>query len=316
MTRAWLVLPGGAELAVGHGGLLLGRDPACDVVIGDPTVSRRHALVRCDDQGPLLTVLGRSGARVDGAPAAEAQRLTDGQVVEVGGSAYTVRAHAGSSAGWLVRPDTGPAIRLPPGESVVGEAFALPGWVAGALRWTEGPSGLTLRVGVAGVRRDGVPLEVGEEIALYGEDRVEGPGVPFTVARAGALVASTRVDAPLAEVPYDLVEVLFLARGGQLRLRRGAEEVRVWLAERRFALVTCLLQPQAGRPGDDVGDDEVIARVWPRQGNKSRVDVNVLVARVRKDLVEAGVARDLLSRSEGGGATRFRVGPSTEVRVG
>jgi pSer/pThr/pTyr-binding forkhead associated (FHA) protein len=67
----------------------LGRAPACDYVIRDPTVSSRHAeLVRLDDDGWLIRDLGsRNGTRVNGWLVKE-QRLRDGDTLTFGGSVF------------------------------------------------------------------------------------------------------------------------------------------------------------------------------------------------------------------------------------
>ena len=70
----------------------------------------------------------------------------------------------------------------------------------------------------------------------------------------------------------------------------GNDERVLWVPERRFALLVSLLAPPDPlQAGDDVPDEIVLPQVWPRQPHKSRVDLNVLVARLRKDL-EAGGA--------------------------
>jgi hypothetical protein len=46
--------------------LIVGRDPACDVVLGDPTVSRRHAALHFRDGHWILQDLGsRNGSSVN-----------------------------------------------------------------------------------------------------------------------------------------------------------------------------------------------------------------------------------------------------------
>jgi hypothetical protein len=48
-------------------GLVIGRNPDCDLVIGDPTVSRRHACLHWEDGRWVLADLGSSnGTRVNG----------------------------------------------------------------------------------------------------------------------------------------------------------------------------------------------------------------------------------------------------------
>lgn len=45
----------------------IGRDPACDIPLADPTVSRRHAVVRREHDGSVIRDLdSASGIRVNG----------------------------------------------------------------------------------------------------------------------------------------------------------------------------------------------------------------------------------------------------------
>ena len=50
-----LVMPDGPSRRVGSSGVLIGRQKDCDIVAVDPSVSRRHALVRPDDK-PIIAV--------------------------------------------------------------------------------------------------------------------------------------------------------------------------------------------------------------------------------------------------------------------
>ena len=64
----------------------LGRDPGNDVVVDDPSVSRRHAEIRRDAAGFRLFDVGSfNGTSVDGRPtAAEGTPLRDGSLVQLG----------------------------------------------------------------------------------------------------------------------------------------------------------------------------------------------------------------------------------------
>jgi hypothetical protein len=76
-AAAWAARPGAGErtdnpplLALDWSGntdsLTLGRDPACDVVLGKPTVSRRHAVLRFRDGAWIVQDLGsRNGTAVN-----------------------------------------------------------------------------------------------------------------------------------------------------------------------------------------------------------------------------------------------------------
>lgn len=83
-----------ASAPVGPGGVILGRDPTCDVVVPSPKVSRRHAVVHRSADGTLeLGDLGSAnGTTVNGAELTPGtlRALADGDVIEVGGVAVAV----------------------------------------------------------------------------------------------------------------------------------------------------------------------------------------------------------------------------------
>ena len=63
-------------------------------------------------------------------------------------------------------------------------------------------------------------------------------------------------------------------------------------------------------------DDVVRAVVWPRNPAVTRPEINMLISRCRRDLIEAGLAGGrLLERAPGGGATRLTLAPGALVRV-
>lgn len=63
----------------------LGRDAACEIVLADPRVSRRHARVRVEGDALLIEDLGSTGGTfVNGGRIAQPTRLAPGDVVLVG----------------------------------------------------------------------------------------------------------------------------------------------------------------------------------------------------------------------------------------
>ena len=81
-----LVLADGGRLVVGDEPLTIGRLPECDVVVGDPNVSRRHAEVRRQDgQFVVVDLDSTNGTTVNGARVKE-RRLADGDEIAVGGT--------------------------------------------------------------------------------------------------------------------------------------------------------------------------------------------------------------------------------------
>ena len=73
----WLITGDGTRVRVGRGGLVIGRRSDCGLVLADPGVSRRHALVRetiaetgaasMKDMGCVMkAVLDKAAGRADG----------------------------------------------------------------------------------------------------------------------------------------------------------------------------------------------------------------------------------------------------------
>jgi hypothetical protein len=94
---------------------LVGRDPACEVHLPFPTVSRRHLRLVVDPQtGSILVedLASRNGTLVNGAPLRRMQALTEGDVLLVGGVAVRVQLMAEDGqwitiAGTNAPPETG-----------------------------------------------------------------------------------------------------------------------------------------------------------------------------------------------------------------
>lgn len=84
LAPASLVLPDGQRISLEREPLRIGRLPECDVVLGDPNVSRRHAEVRRQGSDVVVIDLGSTnGTRVNG-NRAEERRLADGDEITVG----------------------------------------------------------------------------------------------------------------------------------------------------------------------------------------------------------------------------------------
>ena len=65
--------------------MVIGRDPAVDIVVHDPHLSRRHAEIRPTDEGVSLLDLGSTnGTWVNGLRTTGAVRLADGDVILIG----------------------------------------------------------------------------------------------------------------------------------------------------------------------------------------------------------------------------------------
>jgi hypothetical protein len=83
-------LPLGTSYALGRSPVLVGRDPACDVVLADPRASRRHAEIARDGDTWRVRDLGSSnGTLLNGAPIVESE-LGLGDVLTIGDSELIV----------------------------------------------------------------------------------------------------------------------------------------------------------------------------------------------------------------------------------
>jgi FHA domain-containing protein len=83
-TGGSLILPDGREVVLAGERTVIGRLPECDVALGDPNASRRHAEVRWDGRGYVVSDLGSmNGTLLNEAPVTEA-RLSPGDVLTIG----------------------------------------------------------------------------------------------------------------------------------------------------------------------------------------------------------------------------------------
>ena len=79
-----LVTADGRRIPVADRPVVIGRLSTCDIPLGDPQVSRRHAEVRRDPEGFCVFDLGSTnGTVVNGAPVRE-RRLRDGDELRIG----------------------------------------------------------------------------------------------------------------------------------------------------------------------------------------------------------------------------------------
>jgi pSer/pThr/pTyr-binding forkhead associated (FHA) protein len=86
-TRAQsaLLLMDGKRLVVGPAGVTLGRSRQCDVVLGDPNVSRRHAEIRPRGGSWVLNDLGSTnGSRINGRRIDGSEVIRSGDQLQLG----------------------------------------------------------------------------------------------------------------------------------------------------------------------------------------------------------------------------------------
>jgi hypothetical protein len=309
----------GVSRRVGGQGLVIGRDPACDIVVADPTISRRHALIRAAFDGVELVPLGRLPVGHNGRPCERAQLLVDGDRIGVAELVFTVRVDLPSpgraQVGFrLVHGRSSYALSHTPFVAGGGDTddLILERWPAGGLRFHLAQGELFVEVTAGAATVNGAPLE-GDAIAALGVgDVLEYGGDAFEIA--GGDRAHTTVTGDAEALPSRVV-VEMLPRGGRVVFSLPGGERTAYLADRRLDLIAALVRPPSGyRPGDFIPDDVLRPIVWPRNPSVIRSEINVHITRCRKDLLAAGLAGPrLLQRAPGGGATRLALAPGCTV---
>jgi hypothetical protein len=305
---------------VGGQGLVIGRAPVCDIVVADPAISRRHALIRASFDGVELVPLGRLPVGHNGRLCERAQLLVDGDQIQVAKLVFTVKVELPRSgrtraAYRLVRGSSSYALSHTPfvaGGSDLDDLI-LENWPPGALRFhlAQGELFVEIMTGVA--TKNGEPIE-GDTLAALGVGDVLGyDGETFEIAGGGHR-ARTTITVEEDTLPSRVV-VEMLPRGGRIVFSLPSGEHTVYLADRRLDLITALVRPPSGyEPGDFIPDEVLRPIVWPRNPNVDRTDINVHITRCRKDLLAAGLAGPrLLQRSPRGGATRLALAPGCTI---
>ncbi len=93
---------------VGRGGVVVGRDPSCDLVLGSPYVDPRHARVSADRGEYFIEDLGSvNGTRLDGRSVTVQRQLTDGAwlaFADVAAEFRLARRSEGDGGGWTETP--------------------------------------------------------------------------------------------------------------------------------------------------------------------------------------------------------------------
>jgi hypothetical protein len=313
---------GGPSRRVGPSGVLIGRQSDCDIVAGDPSVSRRHALVRLTGSGAEVVPLGRSPVDVNGIATDRPRALVDGDELRLPGLTLAVsialpRPDDRARAAFALERAGGAAFGIAHTPFVIGggdgDDLIVKRWPARVLSLHLAQGELFAELHAGDATCNGAPLEVDAPCALVPGDALACRGDSFVVRAVGA-AATTALGG--GELPVR-VAIELLPRGGRIVFSIGAGERAVYLADRRFDLLVALARPPGGlRAGEFVSDDALRAVVWPRRPSVSRPEINMLISRCRRDLVEAGLAGPrLIERAPGGGGTRLAVAPGAEIEM-
>jgi hypothetical protein len=322
-VRCVVVVADGPSRRVGPAGLVIGRQGDCDIVAANPSVSRRHALIQLTGDGGAIA-LGRAPLDINGKKMDREYSLCHGDRIALPGLQLTIeleahRPSAAAKGSYRLLRDGGGSFGIVHSPFVIGgdksDDLIIKRWPQQALRLHMAQGELYLEVVVGKAMRNGVELETGVMEALDVGDRIAYRREQFTVDTEISDGATTTVGST-GILPLCVI-IEMLARGGRVVFQLPDGERAVYLADRRLDLLIALLQPPQGfSPGDFIPDDVVRAVVWPRNPAVTRPEINTLISRCRRDLVEAGLAGGrLLERSPGGGATRLALSPGAEVRV-
>ncbi|MCX5743472.1 MAG: FHA domain-containing protein [Proteobacteria bacterium] len=321
--RCMVVVPDGTSRRVGANGLVIGRQQDCDIVALDPSVSRRHVLVRVATDGVEVVPLGRAPFAINGKSVDKPQPINDGDQLAVPGLVVTLVIE-------LARPDprANSSYLLERNGSVFGVVhtpFVIGGgatddlvvgkWPPQVLRLHVAQDELFVELAAGAATRNGEPLAIGELIAVLPGDAIGCRGEVFHVRAPVGPPATTAVGGSHGLPSH--VEIEMLPRGGRVQLRVGGQDAIVYLADRRLDLMMALLDPPEGYvAGEFIPDDVVRAKVWAKHAAVTRQEINTLISRCRRDLVEAGLAGPrLLERAPGGGGTRLQLAPGATVVV-
>ena len=310
--RCVLDVVDGPSRRVGQAGVLIGRQGDCDLVATDPSASRRHALVRFAGDGIEIVPLGRASVDVNGVAVDKPRALGDGDVLAVPGLTLRVsitvpRPERAGLAGFVLERRRGGRFGVPHTPFHVGggdhDDLIIKSWPPRMLVFHVAQGELFVEASRDGATRNGAPIGALDPVAV--DDCIACRGEDLVVRAADANV-TTRVTGRLPT----RVEVEMLPRGGRVAFTIGAEVRPVFLADRRLDLIVALMRT----PNEFVSDDALGAVVWPRKPGFSRSEINMLISRCRRDLVEAGLAGPrLIERAPGGRGTRLAVAPNAQI---
>ncbi len=291
--------------------ITVGRSPDCDLVLGDASVSRRHAALWVQDGCVFIEDLtSRNGTFVDGAKVTGVVAVVEGQLIRLGHNdtlrvvSASVIHHVAHTLLALEEPQSKVRVLLGPDPLAIGSDRSC------AVRLASGPgiAAVVVRQGT-----DEAWLGLGdemEEIAVDTPFVVEGR--TFTVTRVVSETPPTLAESEPSAWPYTVFATLDAPGGALARVERVADGARCELHGTNSAVLLYLLarawSEDAARdvgPADRgwVDDDAVAVGVWGKEGPLRQLKVEV--CRLRQELREAELDPWIVERRRG--ALRVRV---------
>lgn len=328
MPQWFLELSSGVRVNLARGLTSIGRSSRCDIVVPDPSVSRRQVLLYPRADAVELINVGKQPLAIDGEVVTDTGFAREGSSIQIAGTPIAVVRCGHASHGpdaparWCLRLDGGPLVSLPDHPFTIGgsgrDDLVIAGWAPATLTLHGFDTSVMVEAAAPGVAAPSwdapfdegglARLEPGQELVFAGV-RLElvasdGPSLErSTMTVAGARCA---------------VRLERFKSGGMLTLERGGEVASVYLARRRYALARALLAPLERSANGYQSVDALCLVIWPDDPVKDRTDFNVLLYRVRRDLIHAGIDPDvLIDRERGSGMIRAPIVslPNVEVRV-
>ncbi len=178
MSPLRLVPPSGAPIEINKDRTLVGRDPSADVVLNDPSVSRRHAVIEWRAQGwVVVDQRSANGTWINGHRMDEAL-LQGGEELRLGAVAFEVGVVQGGRAPEARRKPEAPPQYTPPPQPVPSSRPAAPAYSTPAYQAPshQAPSPQAVPAGVALGAGGMTEAEAAEILGLW-------PGTPADEVR-------------------------------------------------------------------------------------------------------------------------------------
>jgi hypothetical protein len=322
--RCTVKIAGGPSRRVGAKGLLIGRHHECDVVTTDSSVSRRHALIQVTGASAEVVPLGRAPLGVNGKQVDRPRPLADGDVIRIGDLTLEIELRAetpqgGGRAMFRLERARGGSFGITHSPFVIGggetDDLIVKRWPAEALRLHIAQNELFVEVTTGTARLDDIELAAGAMEPLRPGNTLTYRKESLVVRADDAVHVATTMVSTLQELPTR-VHVEMLPRGGRVVFTVGHEDHAVYLADRQLDLIIALLRPPEELRGSFIPDDVLRRVVWPRDPGVSRPEINMLISRCRRSLVEARLSGPrLLVRAPGGGGTMLALAPNAQVDI-